>query len=528
MNFKFLKKNPEKKLLKNTLFAKKGGYSIALTAMVLVGIIVFNVLVTALSNRFVLEFDMTAQKQNSISEENIEYIKSIDKEVDIIVCATKDGYAGYATAVGEQYYSVMSDTPSTHYFNQTIKLIEKYGEYNDKINVRFMDTQSSEFTEIASVYGTEDLEAGGIIVSTTREDGTVRFKKLGYGDIYELREDDSYASYGITTAEIVGNNIETALTGAVAYALSNKDVKVALYTGHSTNDLTAGYKELLKKNNYTVDVITDSVLGKISNTYDVFVIAAPTTDFIESELNEIATFLKNDGKLEKGLMVFADASAPYLTSLYSYLNEWGIEISDGILYETNESYHVVDEPTTFVSQNTGKIKDLASMKVTLTGNNVPMKSLWDDKKDSKTIPVVQTLETTVKAPKGVSANWDGAKEAEAGPYSLIVESSQIAYDDDNNLIESTVTVFSSSYFLMSDYNETEAVSNKNLALAMTDRAADMGDTGISFVTKSISNESYYESVTESSANLMRTIFMFIIPIAILGLGTVIFIKRRNA
>ena len=81
---------------------------------------------------------------------------------------------------------------------------------------------------------------------------------------------------------------------------------------------------------------------------------------------------------------------------------------------------------------------------------------------------------------------------------------------------------------MSDYNETEAVSNKNLALAMTDRAADMGDTGISFVTKSISNESYYESVTESSANLMRTIFMFIIPIAILGLGTVIFIKRRNA
>ena len=72
MNFKFLKKNPEKKLLKNTLFAKKGGYSIALTAMVLVGIIVFNILVTALSNRFILEFDMTAQKQNSISEENIE------------------------------------------------------------------------------------------------------------------------------------------------------------------------------------------------------------------------------------------------------------------------------------------------------------------------------------------------------------------------------------------------------------------------------------------------------------------------
>ncbi len=528
MKLNFLKKDSEKKLLKNTLFAKKGGYSIALTAMVLVGIIVFNVLVTALSNRFVLEFDMTTQKQNSISEENVEYIKSIDKEVDIIVCASKEIYADYATAVGEQYYNVMSDTVQTSYFSQTIKLIEKYGEYNKKINVRFMDTQSSEFTEIASVYGTEDLEAGGIIVSTTRADGSVRFKKLGYGDIYELREDDSYASYGITTAEIIGNNIETALTSAVSYALSDKDVNVAVYTGHSSADLTAGYIELLEKNNYKVDILTTRVLGKIANTYDVLVIAAPTTDFVESELNQIASFLKNDGKMEKGLVVFADASAPYLTALYSYLNEWGIEISDGILYETDESFHVVDEPTTFIGQNTGNIKDLSSLKVTLTGNNIPVKSLWDDEKDSKTIPVVQTLETTVKAPKGVSANWDGVKEAEAGPYSLVVESSQVTYDDDNNLIGSTVTVFSSSYFLMSDYNETESVSNKNLALAMTDRAANMGETDISFVAKSITNESYYESVTEASANSIRTIFMFIIPIAILVVGTVIFIKRRNA
>lgn len=528
MKLNLIKKTSKEKLIKNTLFAKKGSYSIALTAIVFVGIIAFNILVTALSNRFVLEFDMTAQKQNSISEENIEYIKSVDKDVDIIVCATKDGYANYATAVGEQYYKVMSDTPSTHYFNQTVKLIEKYGEYNDKINVQFMDTQSSEFTKIASVYGTDNLEAGGIIVSTTREDGTKRYKKLSYGDIYELKEDNTYASYGITTASIVGNNIETALTGAVAYALSDKDVKVALYTGHSTNDFTAGYKELLEKNNYTVDVISTTVLGKISDSYDVFVLAAPTTDFIESEINEIATFLKNDGKMQKGLIVFADASAPYLTSLYSFLNEWGIEISDGILYESDESYHVVDEPTVFVAQNTGKIKDLASMQVTLTGNNVPMKSLLDDKVDFKTVSVVEAFESTVKAPKGVTANWDGVKTAEHGPYSLIVESSQSTYDEDNNKIKSTITVFASSYFLMSDYNETASISNKNLALAMTDRASNMGDTGISFVTKSITNESYYESVTEASAGTMRTIFMFVIPVVIIALGILIFIKRRNA
>lgn len=521
-------KLPKQKLLKNTLFAKKGGYSIALTAIVLAAIIVFNVLVTALSDRFVLEFDMTAQKENSISEENIEYIKSIDKEVDIIVCATKDNYSGYVSSFAEQSYSVIADASTTSYLNQTVKLIEKYNSYNDKINVKFMDTQSSEFTKVAAEYGTEDLEIGGIIVSSTREDGTKKFKKLGFNDIYQLTEDDTYASYGITTSVVTGNKIETALTSAVAYALSNKDVSVGLYVGHSTNDFTASYKDLLEKNNYKVEVLTEGVLGKISDKYDVFVIAAPTTDFIESEINEIASFLKNDGKLGKGLMVFADASAPYLTALYSYLNEWGIEISDGVLYETSEGYHIVDQPTTFVGQSTGEIKDISTSQITITGNNVPMKSLWDDKTDSKTISVVECFETTVKAPKGVAAGWDGAKEAEKGPYSLIVESKKMDYDDDNNEIKSTVTVFSSSYFLASDYNETESVANKNLALAMTDRASNIGDTGISFVTKSITNESFYESVTESSANAVRIIFMFIIPLAVLAVGAVVFIKRRNA
>ena len=55
-------KPKKEKFLKNQALFKKGGYSIAITAIVLAGIIVFNILVGALSERFVLEFDMTAEK----------------------------------------------------------------------------------------------------------------------------------------------------------------------------------------------------------------------------------------------------------------------------------------------------------------------------------------------------------------------------------------------------------------------------------------------------------------------------------
>ncbi len=522
------KKVKKEKLLKNTLFAKKGSYSIVLTAIVLVGIIVINVLVTALSERFVLEFDMTADKVNSISEENIEYIKSVDKEVEIIVCATEDTYAGYVGAMAQQTYSVTYDAASNEYFEQTVKLIKRYNDYNDKINVRFVDTQSSEFNAVASTYGTDNLEYGSIIVSTDKADGSKRYKKLSFKDIYSLYEDQTYASYGMVTVTVEGNDIETALTSAVAYALSDIDTKVALLTGHSSADMTSDYKTMLEKNNYEVEVISDSVINKISDEYDIIVLPAPTKDFIESELNAIAEFLDNDKELGKGLMVFADANAAYLEGLYSYLAEWGIEISDGVLYETEENYHVVDDPTTFISQNTGEISELADMQLCITGNNVAMKTAFEEDGYRATTVVVKAFDSAVMAPKGTTAGWAGAENAEKGGFATVIESVHTDYNDDNDEITSRVTVFGSSYFLTSDFNETASVSNKNLSLAMTDRAANVGDTGISFVSKSITNESYYESVTEGSAAAMRIIFMLLLPIAVLVLGTVIFIKRRNA
>ena len=81
------KKEKKPKKLKNQALLRRGGYSIAITAAVLAGIIVLNVLVNALASRFVLEFDMSSAKQNSVSEENVDYLKNLDTEVNIIVCA---------------------------------------------------------------------------------------------------------------------------------------------------------------------------------------------------------------------------------------------------------------------------------------------------------------------------------------------------------------------------------------------------------------------------------------------------------
>lgn len=518
-------KKPKK--LKNQALLRKGSFSVAITAAVLAGIIILNVLVSALSKRFVLEFDMSAEKENSMSEENIDYLKNLDAEVQITVCATPEDYeGGYMSYYAQNLYGVTSD--ATDYYKQTIKLLDKYPAYNDKISLRYIDTQDSQFTEISSKYSNEKLSYGDIIVSCTKN-GSERYKIVGFKDVYNLSEDSTYAAYGYTTSTVGGNNVETAVTSAIAYVTSNKTKKAALITGHSKNDYTADYQTLLKENNYEITVISDSMIGSISDEYDAVIIAAPTADFLGAELDALSAFLENDCKLGKGLIFFADASAPYLTNLYDFLEQWGIAVGEGILFETNSQNYMPDDPMTMGTYPTSSDNDITSgMNLCITGYNVPITAAFESEGNITVTSLMSTPESVVAAPVGTTASWTGADDYTKQSYSSVIQAEMSDYDDDNNEISSYVLAFSSIEFIQSEYNEQSAVANKNITLAAAERAVGAENTGISFISKTITNESYSDSVTDSSAGIIRILFMFILPIACIALGIYIFIRRKNA
>ena len=518
-------KAPKKKLLKNQALFKKGSYSVAITAVFIAAVIVINILVGALSDRFVLEFDMSTEKNNSISEENIEYIRDVEDEVKVIVCADPESYVGGYMAYYAQQYNVTED--ATDYYKQTINLIDRYADYNKKIKVEYMDTQSAEFAEVAAEYESDKLAYGDIIVSCEKN-GNKRHKKVTFTDIYSLSEDSTYAAYGYTTATVGGNNIETALTSAIAYVTSSESKKLAVLTGHSTNDYTGEYQKLLKNNNYEIEIISDAIISSIDSKYDAIIIAAPTKDFIGSELDAISAFLDNGGKLDKGLIFIGDVTAPYLTNLYDLLAQWGIAVDDGILFETNESNHMPDDPMTLGSYSSGKDDITESVNICITGNNIPLSAAFESQDGIKVTSLVETPETVVAAPKGTAANWTGADKYKPQAYSNVIQAVKEDYNDDNQPINSYVMAFSSVEFIYSEYNEQASVSNKDITLAVAERAAGVENSGISFVSKTITNESFADKVTESSTGLIRIIFMFLLPLISIVAGIVIYIKRRNA
>jgi hypothetical protein len=351
---------------------------------------------------------------------------------------------------------------------------------------------------------------------------------VGFSDIYDLQEDTTYAQYGYTPYTIAGNKIETALTSAIAYAKSLETKKVAFLTGHSKEDISADYRNLLKTNNYEVDVISEKLVTKISDKYDAIFIVAPTNDFIESELNAISDFLDNGEKYNKGLVFFADARAPYLPNIYGFLEEWGIEIGEGILFETDQNNFMPEQPTVMGSYPAAEHDVVNKATLCITGYNIPMNPAFTQDGIIKVTSLLTTPESVVAAPVGSSDKWKDADKYEKDSYATLIESERATYDDDNNLIKNSIYVFNTADFIYSEYNEYLNIGNKNIAFAAAERATGADKASVSFVSKVITDESFAASVTQESVNVIIIVFMVALPLICIAAGIYVFIRRKNS
>lgn len=510
--------------VKNDRLLKKGGYSIAITAIVLAGLIVFNWLIGSLSDRFHLELDITSDKKNSISEENIDYIKSVDTDVNITICADEEQFENYMSYYAQNYYGVYCDG---EYFKQTATLIQKYQSYNDKISVKYVDPQSTEYTAITSNYSSYSFAYGDILV-TAKPNGKEQVKVLRFSDIYVIKEDSSSSYYGGSSSSVTANKLESSLTSAIDYVTSAEIKKAALITGHSKESYADAYTELLTANNYELTEISDAVITDISSDYDIVIISAPSTDFLGSELDIISEFLDNDGKLGKGLIFFADATCPALPNLYSLLSQWGISVGEGILFETN-SRNYVNQPST-MGVYTADLEDddiTTGIEYAVTDYNVPMTTCEPSTTKRTTKVLMQTLDSAVAAPVGSPSNWNGYTDSDKKQYDSVIQAEEAKYDDDNNRLTSYIMAFSSVEFVQSTWASYSNLGNQDIVLACTSRAAHKS-SGITFTSKVITNESFASDVKESGTKVVRTVFIFIIPAATVIVGIYLFIRRKNA
>jgi len=512
---------------------RRSAWAIALTVMVVVAIVAVNVLFTALATRFPLMADITAQQITSLTDENIDFIRGIDKEVVITVCAADaESYSVYVDYYAQNggYSSIFYDSTG-QYYTQTPALIERYSQYNSEyITVKFVDPSSVDFYEVKERQPDINFMYGDILVECkhTDENGKeyLRSHLLSSADIYELAEAGSNGYYSYYT--VSGNRIESQLTTAINRVIKGEADVIGYLTGVCDPSGILMYKTVLADNNYDMVEVKSLVLGDgIPAEVDTLVICDPSKDFSAEEIAVLEALYSNGGEFGKNIMFFPDPSVGRLNNLYDFMEDHDIVMGSGTLYETDTEYqipgnetlislHMVEGMFTENHKGTGVMlcDQMIPIKVEANGESVH--------------ELIATTDTCVVRPYGSPEEWKPSSGDAKGSHTAAALSCDIKYDnvdDEFHYTMSSVVAFASSDFLTNQFVSLSGVDNSTMIVSIFNSIHVRDKDEITFFNKTVTTETFIPKT--STAKTFNIIFVWVIPVLLVATSIIVFIRRKS-
>lgn len=474
---------------KKTVFFKRknfkyGSTSTIFTIIFIAAVILLNVVLTAVNDKVTLGVDLTNTKTYNLSTATTKYLKTIKTNTTIYILADKK--------------VLMAST----YYAKTLKIIEKFEQTNSNITIKYINLDNN--PTFASQYSGESLAIGDVIVT-----GGSRYKHIASSDLFEQSTDTS----GNTT--ISGYKAESAIDSALEYVSTSNLPKMLFTKGHNEADST-GFQSLLKSNNY--DVTTENIsTASISSDISALAIVYPTKDFTAAEINKIDTFLTNNKKYGRNLIVLFDPRQSTLPNLENYVKEWGIQVEKGAIYDTTG--YSTFEPLAG-TLDTAIITGTSTSVNTDLVDSRPLTLLFSSKDIRTTTSIVSTSSTSkLWNPTSFKNTFKASSSDKKGPFTVIALGTKTGTGATSNVMVSGSTdMVNSTYLNRSDLNNNDVMMDTINHIA--------GIKSPLTITSKYSNTSTL-NLTTPQIQIFAAIFVFIIPLGVLIAGLVIWLRRRH-
>lgn len=483
---------------------KHGTMSTALTAIFIVAIILVNVIVGVLGERFPsINLDMTSDSDNSLSEEAIEVVDTVDEPTEILVMLARE------------------DAEADSNYQKVVSISTRMAERNSNITVQFLDPDTE--PALLSEYSGDGLTSGAVLVRTDK-----RYRVVTSSDLFPVGMNQStyeYVQY-------------TDVNGALASALSavNADVMpvVAFDTGHSEMLDISSYKELLQNNNFdTVDV--NIMTDEIPEGTQILVFPVPATDLSEEEITKINDYL-NDTSVtrNRSVMFLYHPTQSEMPVLNSYLGEWGMSVTPSIVYE-EESTNYMQSPSTLlatVSEDVDLEGESAYSYIVSPTTN-PISILWDARNSVSVYPLLTSSETSYvyNVTEGSTLTEEGDPERDpdaTGVQNLAAIGVKSVRGDDGDYFNASVLAIGSPFLFDGYFTGASTFGNGSY---VTDLAKYVtGTTGSSTAVYSTPKQLVTNDIAMSGSQIMvlgLLVFTILIPLAFVISGIVVFIRRRH-
>jgi len=452
-------------------------------AIAVVLVIVVNVFVSVLNNKLPLKIDLTSNKMYELSDKTKEYLKNYDTPVDIYILAGESEQDGNIRTV-----------------------LDKYATANKNINVTNINMTSNPTFGKKYITDGKSLQSNSVIV-----DGGDKFKTYTMTELYGVNAQ---------TGQYTSLNVENKITSALKYVSSETQQKAYLIKGH--NEIAVdGAKTKLESENFEVGEV-NTLTDDIPSDANMLIVAKPTADFSKEEITKLDSYLQKGGNIQ----VYLDVDSKNLTNLYDYLkSSWGIGVSDNLVIETD----------------TSKSVSLSGSSMSLVVPNVKSyeftDSIIDNQRTLAYFPYSRLITQEFESNGDISVTPVLTSSEKAYTTSNYENVSKVGGEQDGEYPVSELSVdakhassvYVSGNTMLLTIDETTLTNNYGLANY---------DYFMNLTNFMIGNEESFTVDEKTLVNNVITlsdlgqkiIFAFvviIIPITVLIIGLVIWIKRRN-
>lgn len=510
---------------------KHGTMATVFTCVFVALLVLVNVVTTMIFDRYPVTIDLTSNKIYSVSNDTEDYVKKVNVDVQVTVFADENTYTNYSS-----------------YNKQAVELLKNYSKLNHHITYRFVDIDSH--PEIVKEY-TDTISQFDIIFETkTKVDGKEisRTRKLGMLDLLtftdEFEQKLSQSGYSIDTlaqqaggdlaflsyygSYVESSNAEQAFTSALMTVTDPNPVYVTILTGRSELTQLTYFQTLLTANGYNVNTV-DITSEDIPSDTDVVVIPAPKTDYLEEDITKVSDFLNNDGKLGKQLLYIASYGQEDTPNLDEFLSEYGLAIGDGVICESDSGKYYNSPCVTVASDVSDNFTQDVSTEnpAILSALCRPVKTLFDEQDMVSTDAYLKSSDSAYTANVNISQTTGQVQIGDAlvkGQQNYMAVGSKAKFTDDNKTLYSNVIAVGSEGLLSDTYLQYSQYQNSEYFISVINGLT--GKTaGITITPKTITGNVF--DITQQQKTALKWTFCLGVPVVVLVVGIVIWVRRKN-
>ena len=308
---------------------------------------------------------------------------------------------------------------------------------------------------------------------------------------------------------------EGAITSAIDYVVTDDLPQMYILEGHGEQELPETLSDQIGKENIETTSFSLLTSDSVPEEADCVLIYEPQSDISTDEQEKLITYTQNGGKL---LVISGPVESGSLENLNSLLADYGVAMAEGVVIE-GASDHYTGQPYVLLpDMNSNDMTD--SLIEEHYYPNMPIAQGLVVDEETASGRVSELLTTSDESFSKISGydltTYEKEDDDIDGPFALAVS---ISCDNDGQIVW-----FSSAAFLEDMYNALS--SGANVDLTMNAISSLIGERDAMAIRSKSLNYNYL-SITESTASLLKIVMIGIVPLAYLGIGAGIILKRRK-